>query len=114
MMIDTATLAYNNRALQVPRAQQNVSGISNARIMPNEPIDRKSALYEQCLEFEAIFVQMMLKEMRSTVHKGELMNGGHAEEIFEDMLYQERAKDMSKAAGFGLADSVYRELSRGS
>ncbi|MBU0936023.1 MAG: rod-binding protein [Spirochaetes bacterium] len=105
-MIDNAMLAYNNRPLTVPKALQG-SGI---RVMSNEPVDKNSELYKQALEFESIFVEMMLKEMRATVHKGDMMNGGHAEDIFEDMLYQERAKDMSKTAGFGLADTIYREL----
>lgn len=109
MTIDNAMLAYHNRPLAVPAGLQG----SGAKIMPNEPIDKGSALYEQCLEFESIFVQMMLKEMRSTVQKSGLLDGGHAEEIFEDMLYQERASSMSKTANFGLADSIYRELSRG-
>ncbi|HAW86958.1 MAG: hypothetical protein A2087_06490 [Spirochaetes bacterium GWD1_61_31] len=114
MNIDNAMLAYNNRPLQTPVARQAALQGSGVHVIPNEPVNRNSPLYAQCQEFESLFVQMMLKEMRATVHKGELMNGGNAEDIFEDMLYQERARDMTKASGFGLADSVYRELSRAS
>jgi Rod binding domain-containing protein len=112
MTIDSATLAYQNRALAVPKSQhaQGLGAGSSARGAAH--IDRSSKLYEQCREFESIFVNMMLKEMRGTVEKSGLIDGGQAEDIFSDMLYDEYAKGMTKAAGFGLADSVYLELSR--
>ncbi|HOZ71751.1 MAG TPA: rod-binding protein [Spirochaetales bacterium] len=110
MTIDSATLAYQNRSLQVPRAPAQGLGARSAS--GGTMIDRSSKLYEQCQEFESIFVNMMLKEMRGTVEKSGLIDGGQAEEIFSDMLYDEYAKDMSKNAGFGLADAVYLELSR--
>ncbi|MBL8967147.1 MAG: rod-binding protein, partial [Spirochaetaceae bacterium] len=71
----------------------------------------KSALYEQCAEFESIFAKMMLKEMRNTVEKSGLVDGGWAENIFQDMLDDEYSKSMAKTANFGLADQLYRQLS---
>lgn len=79
-------------------------------ILPNTPIDRSSDLYKAAQEFEALFINIMLKAMRSTVERGPINNGGFAEEIFEDMLYEERAKQMARTAGFGLADALYRQL----
>ncbi|MBN2874465.1 MAG: rod-binding protein [Spirochaetales bacterium] len=112
MTIDSATLAYQNRALQVPKAQPAQGLGAGSRARGSAGIDRSSKLYEQCQEFESIFVNMMLKEMRATVDKSGLIDGGQAEEIFSDMLYDEYAKDMTASAGFGLADAVYLELSR--
>ncbi len=114
MTIDAATLAYQNRPLQVPhaapaRAQGLGAGSVAGRAVP---IDRQSKLYQQCSEFESIFVNMMLKAMRATVDKSGLIDGGQTEDIFSDMLYDEYSKTMSKSAGFGLADAVYVELSR--
>jgi len=54
----------------------------------------------------------MLKEMRKTVQKGEMLHGGFAEEIFEDMLYDNYALEMSKTANMGLAKMLYGELSK--
>lgn len=69
-------------------------------------------LKEVCRDFESIFVKQMLDSMRKTVHKGGMMGeGGMAEEVFEDMLYEEYAKNMTKTARFGIADSLYREFS---
>ncbi|TGM96702.1 rod-binding protein, partial [Leptospira dzoumogneensis] len=60
---------------------------------------------------ESIFVKMMLKEMKSTVHKSGLIDGGYAEEIFEDMLYDEYSKNLSANSSLGLAEQIYQSLS---
>ncbi|MDA3901585.1 MAG: rod-binding protein [Spirochaetes bacterium] len=73
------------------------------------PRDKK--LWDTCIEFESIFVGQMLNEMRKTVHKGELLNGGHAEKIFEDLLYDEYAKSVSKNSDLGIAKMLYTQLS---
>lgn len=104
-----AALSYQYKPLRVPESLQG----SGAKVQNSGAIDRGSKLYEQCQEFESIFVQMMLKEMRATVNKSDMLDGGYAEEVFEDMLYEERAKSMTKSAGFGLADQMYLELIRG-
>jgi len=110
--IDSGMLAYQNQSLKVPKAPPQGMGAGSITARGGVAIDRSSKLYEQCREFESIFVNMMLKEMRGTVEKSGLIDGGQAEDIFSDMLYDEYAKDMTKAAGFGLADAVYVELSR--
>ncbi len=66
-------------------------------------------LESACNDFESIFVLQMMKEMRKTVHKTGLTDGGMAEEIFQDMLDQER----SKTATLGLGSLLFQQLSRG-
>jgi len=58
-------------------------------------------------------VKMMLSSMRSTL-SGTSINGeekSYAQNMYEDMLYDELAISMTKNAGFGLADQIYLELS---
>ena len=78
---------------------------------PELPTEEHRKLYEACLDFEALFIKQMLNAMRKTVDKTHLIDGGMAEEIFEDMLYDEYAKKMARTAQFGLADMLYRDLS---
>lgn len=111
MQIDNALMQYNNRPLRVPGGAAQVQG-SGAHLAAGKPIDKKSPLYAQCLDFESIFVKMMLKEMRATIDKSDdILNGGYAEGIYQDMLDDEYSKTMSKTAHFGLADDLYRQLS---
>ena len=74
-------------------------------------IEKKDTkLFEACQDFEALFIKQMLNSMRKTVNKTGLMEGGMAEDVFEDMLYDEYAKIMSKTADLGLADMVYQQV----
>lgn len=73
-------------------------------------MDKK--LMDVCLQMESLFVSRMLKEMRNTLPKTRLIDGGFAEQVFEDMLYDEYALTLSKSAGLGLADMIYKDLSR--
>ncbi|WP_258075045.1 rod-binding protein [Brachyspira murdochii] len=57
-------------------------------------------------------INQMLKEMRKTVDKSGLIDGGMAEQIFEDMLYDEYAKEFSKTKTFGLADIIYNQMEK--
>lgn len=77
----------------------------------DKPIDKK--LMDVCIEMESLFVYQMLKEMRKTIHKeNDILHGGMAQEIFEDMLYNEYSLQISKTANFGLAKTLYDQLSQ--
>ncbi len=71
----------------------------------------RKKLFDASVEFESVFVKMMLKEMKNSVHKEKLIDGGYAEEIFEDMLYDEYSKDISKNESLGMAEQIYKQMS---
>ena len=73
-------------------------------------VDKSSKLFKVSQEFEAIFIKQMLNVMRKSVSKTGLLDGGMAEEIFEDMLYDEYAQKMAESGSFGIADMIYRQL----
>ncbi len=72
----------------------------------------RKKLFDASVEFESIFVKMMLSQMKKSVEKSGLINGGHAEEIFDDMLYDEYAKNISKTESLGIAEEIYKSLSK--
>jgi Rod binding domain-containing protein len=75
-------------------------------------VDRTSELYKACVDFESLFIKQMLDVMRKTVKKEDgLLNGGMSQDIFEGMLYDEYAKKMAETAQFGIADTIYRQVS---
>jgi Rod binding domain-containing protein len=62
-------------------------------------------------DFEAVFLELMLKSMRNTVPKSELMDGGNGEEIFRSMLDGEYAKAMSQQESYGsIAQAIEKDL----
>ncbi|MDR1972044.1 MAG: rod-binding protein [Treponema sp.] len=79
---------------------------------PGKPlVDKTSKLYEQCQELETFLVKNLLTGMRSTIQKTGLIDEGLAGKFYEDMLWDEYAKDFTRNAGFGLAEQAYLELS---
>ena len=95
--------------------QNNISkfslDIEDKGIDKNKEFEKKR-LREVSEDFEALMINQMLKEMRKTVNKSDLINGGMAEEIFEDMLYDEYSKEFSKTKTFGLSDIIYNQLEK--
>ncbi|HAH61205.1 MAG TPA: flagellar biosynthesis protein FlgJ [Treponema sp.] len=76
-------------------------------------IDKTSRLYEKSLELETFMVKMMLSSMRKTVNKSNLLGGDNfASNMYEDMMYDEYATQLTKNAGFGLADQMYLQLNK--
>jgi len=75
-------------------------------------VDKNSELYQACQDFESLFIKQMLDVMRKTIHReDDLLNGGLTQDVFEGMLYDEYAKKMAQTAGFGLAETIYRQVS---
>ncbi len=73
-----------------------------------------SELQDVAGKFEALFVEQMLSSMRDTLNKeNRLLDGGMAEEYFEDMLYEEYAAKIAEQGDLGIADMIvdqYRSI----
>ena len=65
---------------------------------------------DACKEFEALFINMMLKELRATVNKSGLMDGGKAEELFTSLMDTQMSREMAAQGGIGLAEMLYRQM----
>jgi flagellar protein FlgJ len=63
-----------------------------------------------CKEMEAVFLNLLLKEMRKTVPKTGLVGNSSQEDIMRSLLDSEMTKNMAQAGGAGLAEMLYRQL----
>ena len=91
-------------------AQESSAAPSGIQIVQKSAINKNDELYELCMELETFLIKNLIKSMRSTVQKSNLIDTGFAGEIYEDMLYDEYAKTFSRNANFGFAEMAYREL----
>ncbi len=74
---------------------------------------QREALHEASRQFEAVFLNQMLKAMRETVGDGGLIEKSQGEEIFQGMLDEEWSKSLAGRHGSrGLSEMLYRQLSR--
>jgi len=62
-------------------------------------------------QFESLFLNLMLKEMRKTVSRSGLL-GSDAMETYEQMFDQQIALGMSKAGGIGLAPFIEQQINK--
>jgi flagellar protein FlgJ len=90
------------------------SAVSKNKVQtdPSKMDKTHKKLWDTCVEAESLFVGKMIKEMKKTVPKNEWLHGGQAEDIFEDMLYDEYSMNMAKNHDFGMAKLLYNEMSR--
>lgn|GEM_PF-3242180 len=69
-----------------------------------------AALKKSTQEFEAMFLELVLKTMRDSVQKSGLVDGGNAEDIYKSMLDSEYAKTLAAQGSTGIAASMERQL----
>ena len=98
---------YTSELDKSAKATGAAANQANAHVV-SKTIDKTSKLYESALELEGFFVKQMLSSMRKTIMKSN--ENGFAQDMYEDMLFDEYATAMTKNAGFGLADQIYLSL----
>jgi peptidoglycan hydrolase FlgJ len=109
-MIGNSQLVYSNHSYEKQLDTLNRLPVKGDHGKSTE-VKKDEKLYKVCVEFESLFIKQMLDAMRKSVEKSDFLHGGMAEDIFEDMLYDEYSMLMAKNSGFGLSDMVYRQLS---
>ncbi|WP_182187760.1 rod-binding protein [Pectinatus frisingensis] len=67
-------------------------------------------LKDACKQFEAVFLDLMYKQMRDTVPKDSLLGDSNADNILRSMHDTEMTKNIAEAGGVGLADMLYRQI----
>jgi flagellar protein FlgJ len=73
--------------------------------------DPQAGVREAAQEFEAMFLQMLMKSMRETMSQDGLMESD-ASRFFTGMLDEQMAKDLSRTGRMGLAQILEAQLSR--
>jgi len=73
--------------------------------------DSNKAIRETSQQFEAMFIEMMMKSMRESVEKSDL-NESSAEDTFQGMFDKEVAHQMAKRGTVGIADMLVRDHDR--
>lgn len=62
--------------------------------------------------FESYFLQQLMKEMRKTVGKSGLINGGKGEEMFTDLMDQAQSDRATAVRSMGIAQLIERQMTR--
>ena len=96
----------NSMNTYIPSTFDNTS---LSQLREDAKVDPDAKADEVSRQFEALFVNMLLKSMRKATQRSELFNS-EAAKSFESMFDQEIANKVSYADGIGLADTIKRQL----
>lgn len=61
-------------------------------------------------QFEALFIESLLKNMRSAELADPLLGGSDQQKMYQEMMDQQLALNMSSSGGIGLADMLVQQL----
>ena len=86
-------------------------GLSTRAGQPLKPAELVR-LRHAAQEFEALFVEHMLKTMRQSFPQAGLFPSGAGQKLYRDLADQELARGMSRGGGMGLGDVLIRGLTR--
>jgi len=78
----------------------------------DEAARQRNKLRQAARDFEAVFVQYLLRSMRRSVPKTDLFGRGLSGEFYESMFDQSVARAVVSKRGLGLADKIIEELER--
>lgn len=73
--------------------------------------DPGKAVRKTAEQFEAYFIQQMMKTMRESIEKSDLVEGGNME-MYQDLMDKEVSLSMAKRGGMGLANMLERQMNQ--
>lgn len=73
--------------------------------------DPTKAIRKTSEQFEAYFIQQMMKTMRESIEKSDLVEGGNMD-TYQDMMDKELSLEMVKRGGMGVANMMEKQMVR--
>lgn len=122
MNIDIAT--HNNLNPGKTNAEKEVSALNEKKLSSpvkgkfedslknNKMKEEMDRLRKVSQEFEGILLQQMMKSMRNSVMKSDLMGNRNAEDMFQSMLDDEYTKKTAAQEKYGLASKIFEQLKK--
>ena len=98
---------------ELKAATDKLNNRTQIKTMTAEEVAQRNAeIRDASVQLEALLLKMMYTEMWKTVPKDELFGNSNAMEIYRDMYNDEITKKAAEGGGIGLADFIYRQLTK--
>ena len=98
------------KEVSLPLSAINMQINQLKKISQFKDISENKKLREAANDFEAIFVQQMLKTMRETSLESNFIPKSDGEKYFRSMLDEHYAKLTAKSGSLGLGEMIYKQL----
>ncbi len=98
-----------------------LAALPSRTVAPNLPLDRlaenkslteQEKVAEAGRQFEAVLLRQILGEAMKPVFKSKFTNQSAQSGIYQDMVVNQMADNVTRAGGLGLATSLNRDLTR--
>jgi peptidoglycan hydrolase FlgJ len=89
--------------------QMKIASTDGPGITPNKELHQQR-LRKACEDFEAIMVTYLFKSMRQTSLKSDTEEFGSCKDLYEGMMDETLATQLSHQQGLGLAKLLYEQL----
>lgn len=70
----------------------------------------EAKLKKACEDFESIFISQMLKEMRKSIPKSGLFDGGSEQDAYLSLFDEAFSKSIAQGGGIGLGKILYQNI----
>ncbi|RMH51142.1 MAG: hypothetical protein D6682_05160 [Zetaproteobacteria bacterium] len=84
--------------------------VTSHRPAPPPREGRDEGLWRVSLQFEALFLQQVMSEMRKSVPQSDVLPHGFAEESYRSMMDQAIAEAGGRRGSLGIAATIYAQL----
>ena len=110
---DPSPALYGQKSKFALELEKNLEQKRLSRTEIQEEVKRepeKKKLYQAALDFQALFIDRMLSAIRKNLNpENDPLYGGFRQKVFDDMLYEEYSRMLSRSDNFGIADDIYRQ-----
>lgn len=89
-----------------------LAGAGSATLDRPASLDTTEKLGKACREFEAVFLQKIIEQTRAPMFKTKEGPGAGSTSIYQDLVNQHLAGNISQTGSFGLAKSLETQLGR--
>ena len=90
--------------------QTAMAAIQNRPVLAPGGTNNRAGAVKAAKEFESVFISQFLGSMFSGIPTDTMFGGGQGEEMFRSLMIDQYGKQLEQRGGFGLADSVTRQL----
>lgn len=101
----------NNDALLKMYSKNNYNNIDNLEsITGDDTLDKTEKMKVLGEQFENIFLNIMMQEMRKTEMPSDLLGDGLGDDIFKSMLDKEYVSEITKKIDLGFSEALIRNF----
>ena len=112
----TGAQVINNESsfqAQLQAAKDKLDKKTEIKTLTAEELEKRNKeIKDASVQLEAIMLKLMYNEMWKTVPKNKLFGDDNAMDIYRDMYNEEITKKAAEGGGIGLADFIYKQLTK--